>query len=98
MSYEEFKQAIFEFEITPIHVNGEPAGALLVKDADVHACVLRKFKGRWFTRRVFGILNRLVEKHGYAQTSATTKDGEAFVQRLGFTKHGNEFRRYTKWA
>ena len=98
ISYDEFKQLIADFEITPIHVKGEAAGALFVRDADIHACVLHKFKGLWFSRKVFRILNQIIEKHGYVQTNATTPDGAEFVSRLGFTQYGENFRRTEKWA
>lgn len=98
ISYDDFKQSIADFEITPIHVQGNAAGALFVRGADIHACVLRQFKGLWFSRNVFRVLNRIIEQHGYVQTSATTKEGAYFIARLGFTPCGTTFRRTEKWA
>ena len=79
-------------------VDGQIAGALIVSGCEIHACILPQFKGRWLSRKELRIMNAVIEKHGYAQTSATTEEGEKFVHRLGFVKHGNTFRRLQKWA
>jgi Zn-finger nucleic acid-binding protein len=98
ITYDDFKRLITDCEITPIHVNKEAAGALFVIGAEVHACVLHKFKGVWFSRMVFRLLNKIIEKHGYVQTKATTQEGDYFVRRLGFSPIGNVYRRTKKWA
>ncbi len=95
--YEQFKTLVADFEITPVHVRGEAAGCLFVRNADIHACVLPKFKGHWFSRSVLRLINRIIAKHGYAQTNATTEDGKYFVTRLGFVPFGENFRRHEKW-
>jgi Zn-finger nucleic acid-binding protein len=85
-------------EVNPVYVGSEVAGALIVSGHEIHACILPKFKGRWLSRKELRIMNAVIEKHGYAQTSATTAEGEVFVKRLGFVKHGETFRRLQSWA
>lgn len=98
ISFDDFKKAVAEWEINPVYVDGLPAGALMVNGPDIHACVLPFAHGRWLGKKQLRILNRVIEKHGFAQTKATTKAGEYFVKRLGFVEYGNSFRRTQKWA
>ena len=74
------------------------AGAVLVIGPDIHACILPFAKGRWMSRKHIRLIDSIIDKYGYAQTSATTDDGRDFVQRLGFVQHGKNFRRTEKWA
>jgi hypothetical protein len=60
--------------------------------------VLRSGYGRWFRKEQAAILNAVIDKHGFAQTHATTQAGREFVRRLGFEPHGKAFRRYIKWG
>ena len=98
ISFEQFLEYTQAMEVNPVIVDSEMAGALIVYGPDIHACILPKFKGRWLGRKELRIMNAVIKKHGYAQTSATTEEGEAFVKRLGFVKHGNTFRRSESWA
>ena len=98
VSFEVFSAACEAVEVFPVVVDAELAGALLVKGAEIHACILPQFKGRWLTRKELRVMDAVIEKHGYAQTSATTAEGEYFVKRLGFEQHGDTFRRVKKWA
>ena len=98
VEYEVFLDFANSCEVNPVYVNGQVAGALIVKGSEIHACILPEFKGKWLTRKELRILDSVIDKHGFAQTSATTKDGEYFVSRLGFVKDGEIYRRYEKWA
>lgn len=98
MSLEQFKDAIRDFEIHPVVVDGECAGAILVAGFEIHACVLPSVYGRWVNRAALRLMNDVIEKHGFAQTHALTQAGQEFVERLGFVRHGNGYRRDTKWA
>ena len=98
VEYDRFIEVMKECEVFPIYVNGETAGALIVKDCDIHACVLPQFKGKWLTRKELRIMDSVIEKYGHVQTTATTEEGQYFVTRLGFVRDGDIYRRYTKWA
>ena len=96
IGFREFEQALSGWEIHPVFVDGNAVGAILVNGPEIHACIAGGY-GRWFRKEQVAILNAVIERHGYAQTHATTPAGERFVARLGFQKVGNAFRRYTKW-
>lgn len=98
IEFEAFSYAVELWDLHPVVVQGEIAGALLTNGADIHACILPEYKGRWLTRKELRVLNQIIENYGYAQTSATTLDGEYFVKRLGFVKHGEVYRKERKWA
>jgi formylglycine-generating enzyme required for sulfatase activity len=98
ITYKQFQDFASDCEVNEVYVDGLPAGALIVKGPEIHACILPEFKGRWLTRKELRIMNSVIEKHGYAQTSATTPEGAFFVERLGFEKHGESYRRHSKWA
>jgi hypothetical protein len=98
ITLEKFADSVQGMEVNPVVVDGQIAGALIVSGHEIHACILPQFKGRWLSRKELRIMNAVIEKHGYAQTSATTEEGETFVKRLGFVQHGNTFRRLQSWA
>lgn len=95
-SLEQFSNAAAGWDVHPVLLDGETVGAILVNGPEIHACIAGGY-GRWFRKEQVAILNAVIERHGYAQTHATTPAGERFVARLGFQKVGNAFRRYTKW-
>lgn len=98
MTFSTFAAAVSSFEIHPVHACGRPCGAVLVHCKEVHACVLPWARGRWFTRKEAELLNRIIDAHGEATTSATTDQGRVFVERLGFIKDGKIYRSSKKWA
>lgn len=96
VSREDFARHVEGWDVHPVTLDGQTVGAVLVKGPEIHACIAEGF-GRWFRREQAAILNAVIDKHGYAQTQATTEAGIRFVQRLGFKKHGDSYRRDTKW-
>jgi len=94
---EQFSEVTQGWDVHPVSVGGDVVGAILVNGPEIHACIASGY-GRWFRKEQARVLNGVIEKHGYAQTHATTQAGIDFVQRLGFEPHGNAFRRYSKWA
>lgn len=98
ITLETFREAVADFEVHPIVVRGETVGALLVSGPEIHACVMPNGHRRWINKALFAVLNAVIDKHGYAQTEATTPAGAAFVEALGFEKQGNIYRSTKKWA
>ncbi|WP_208281463.1 hypothetical protein [Massilia oculi] len=98
MSFEEFVAATAEFEVHPVHAGGRLCGAVLVHGAEVHACVLPWARGRWFGKSEAALLNRVIDQHGEATTSATTEAGRRFVERLGFINDNGTYRSTKRWA
>ena len=97
-SFEQFKKDAKDYEVVPVVVNNRLAGAIMVNGPEIHACILPFAHRRWFNKWSAGVLNRVIEKHGFAQTHATTEAGKAFVKRLGFElQPDGSFTRRTKW-
>ncbi len=94
----DFDRLAAQAEVVGINVDGEPAGAVLIIGNHIHACVLPQYAGRWFSRKAARALNGVIERHGHALTNATTEAGRVFVERLGFKKVGDEYRKDEKWA
>lgn len=80
----EFREAVKSCDVHPVKVRGDIAGAVIVKGPEVHACILPWAHKRWFGRAQARILNDIISSYGYATTTATTKAGREFVERLGF--------------
>lgn len=92
-TFEQFKASVRDWEIIPVSVMGQMAGAILAKGPDIHACILPEFHKRWITpslwravfierQREFGFLRTTVE--------AGNAIGCEFVERAGFKSIGTE--------
>ena len=97
VSFEAFCELVNDWEIVPIQVDGKVAGAVLINGPEMHACVLPFARKRWFTRRFHRLIDGIIEKHGYAQTHASTELGRQFIERLGFVRYGESYRKDKKW-
>jgi len=100
VEYEQFAQAMQEWDVEPVEVDGRIVGAVLMRGPEIHACIKPEGFGRWLSRRVLrDTLVRLVAEHGRAETAVATGNavGEAFVRRLGFveSERSNGVTRYT---
>jgi hypothetical protein len=91
VSLEAFAKALDGAQVHPVNVDGECVGAVIVSGCEIHACVLPSARGRWFKREHATILDGVLRKYGVASTSATTDQGVAFVQRLGFRQFGSKW-------
>lgn len=98
MTLDEFRRAVSKCDIHPVEVRGRIAGAIVVSGPEIHACVLPWAHGGWIGRRMLGVLDSVIKTHGYAQTTATTEQGRRFVERLGFQRVGNVYRKVGLWA
>lgn len=98
MSFDAFLSGVAGFEVHPVLARGQLAGAVLVRGPEIHACVLPWARGRWFGRAEAALLNRVIDCHGAATTSATTEEGRLFVERLGFVNENGIYRSAKKWA
>jgi GNAT superfamily N-acetyltransferase len=98
IEFDEFAELTKDWVVEPVVVDGKEAGAVLINGVEMHACILPFAQCRWFGKRMYRLINEVIDKHGYAQTHATTQDGIRFIERLGFKKHGESYRRSEKWA
>jgi len=88
-TFEQFRSAVAAWDVVPVTVTGKLAGAVLINGAELHACILPAFFGRWLTRAVLRqTLHQVLAHHGHAITRTTSGNdaGHAFVARLGFHK------------
>lgn len=86
VSPEEFARAVSSWECVPVEVSGDLCGAILINGPQIHACIKPQAFGRWARRGLRPLLERVIEKHGRAETSMTEGNemGARFVTRLGF--------------
>ena len=98
VSLAEFASALDGFGAHPIVRGGQVVAVLMVRGPEIHACVRAAARGRWMNKAALSVLNAVIEKHGYAQTTATTEAGTRFVKSLGFERHGDSYRSTKKWA
>lgn len=87
ISFDDFCEALKDWEVIPVKVRGEMAGAILCNGPELHVCVIEKYFKKWCTpslyRRAF---TERKKKYGFLRTSMTRGNlvGRAFVERLGF--------------
>lgn len=93
LSFDDFSRALDRCEVHPVEVLGKTAGAIVVSGAEVHACVLPWARGLWLSKRMLRVLGGVIQKHGYALTTATTEEGRQFVERLGFFPDGPYYKK-----
>jgi hypothetical protein len=81
------------WDVTPIYRDGHLAGFFCTQGNEIHAYRSDDFKGRWLTHQDIERLTKpLFERYGFVQTRVRTSNdtGHKFVQRLGFTKTGED--------
>ena len=83
-----FSAAIADAVVHPVDVGGQPVGAVIVKGAEIHACIDPAARGLWMSRKLLRVLQAVVDQFGAATTHATTESGRQFVVRLGFVPAG----------
>lgn len=76
------------WDATPINVNGKPAGVLLIKGPELHACVAKWAHGLWVGKWLFRAIDKVVSQYGYAETRVRrgAVAGHEFVKRLKFER------------
>ena len=94
LSQNEFKQRLIDWHVSPVEVNGELAGAILCKGAEIHACILQEYRGKWFSRKLAKeTLIPILKAYGKATTAVPDAKpwGRDFVEKFGFekTRHDN---------
>ena len=83
-----FSEALADAVVHPVDVDGQPVGVVIVKGAEIHACIDPAMRGRWMSRKLLRVLYAVVDQFGAATTHATTDDGRQFVARIGFVPSG----------
>ena len=67
------------------------SGAIVyVRGPEIHACAPVETRGRWMSKAVIrDVLKPIIDKYGFARTTATTELGKKFVIGLGFIQDGD---------
>jgi len=87
VTFEMFSELMKHWELIPINVGGEVAGAIFLNGDHVHVCVLPKFEKRWLTKRLYKmIFVDKLEQYGELFTGIIKGNeiGREFVERCGF--------------
>ena len=93
VTHDAFVKFVEQSEVHPVEVEGRAVGAIVVNGPEIHACVDPEAHGLWYTKRAARLLSGVIEKNGYARTSATTEEGVKFVRRLGFEPVGDHWEK-----
>ena len=93
ITYNDFLELTKDWEVIPVYVVGECAGAILCKDKHIHACIIEKYHKRWLNKSIYKMVfvDRLA-KYGELFTGimANNAIGKAFVERCGFTVYDSD--------
>lgn len=93
ITFDEFLELTKEWEVIPVYVVGECAGAILCKDKHIHACIIEKYHKRWLNKSIYKMVfvDRLA-KYGelFTGVMANNAIGKAFVERCGFTVYDSD--------
>jgi hypothetical protein len=90
ITFDEFKLMFADWECIPVDVKGECAGALMCKDAEIHACIIKKHHKHWASKKLWStVFKERLSKYGYLTTGVTANNeiGKRFVERCGFREY-----------
>lgn len=89
-TYDQFADAVSDWECWPIEVGGEMAGAILVKGCEIHACIKPDYFRRWATPGLYRKVLRRLRECGKLTTHVRDGHdaGHEFVARFGFKVAG----------
>lgn len=87
---DDFTAAVADWEFWPVVVGGELAGAFMVKDCEMHACIKPEYFKKWATPGLYRKVMRHHQKCGRITTMVHTAydAGHEFVKRFGFVVYG----------
>lgn len=82
----DFIQHFKKYTFVPVVLDGEIVGAYANNGPEIHAAVLPKAHGKWFSKRVLRWVNDLQSKYGTLITKVERENvrGHEFVKRVGF--------------
>jgi len=86
LKFNEFVEAIKDWEVIPLKLNNSIIGGVMVKDNEIHVSMKSpKSSVRGLIKQT---LAKVIEQHGYAVTKVDSKNskGLRFCERLGFVK------------
>jgi hypothetical protein len=87
LSFDDFVQAIKDWEVMPLTQNGKLIGGVITKDNEIHVGYAEKPKAS-IRANIKETLIPLIKKHGFVVTSVQKNNinGLNFCKRLGFVE------------
>lgn len=91
INFNQFKEALKDWEFVPLTENGEIIGAVIQKENEIHVGYGKKPKAS-IKKHIKQTLNNLLDKYGEVVTSVQKGNdrGLAFCKRLNFIQIGQE--------
>lgn len=93
ITFQMFKHLFSDWELIPLNVAGQAAGAILMRGNHIHVCVLPQYEKRWVTKRIYKMIfvDKLAQ-YGELFTGIIKGNeiGRDFVERCGFTVYSNQ--------
>ena len=91
INFNQFKEALKDWEFVPLTENGEIIGAVIQKENEIHVGYGKKPKAS-IKKHIKQTLNNLLDKYGEVVTSVQKNNdrGLAFCKRLNFIQIGQE--------
>lgn len=85
---ERFKEAVKEYDFSPVMVGGETVGAVMHRGPELHVSVLPHARKRWFNKSIRAFIADKIREYGYVATVVEDghDDGHRFAERLGFKR------------
>lgn len=85
-TYDQFADAISDWECWPVVVDGVLAGAIMANGPELHCCIKPAFFRRWATLGIYRRVMRHKALHGRLTTRVNVDHdaGREFVERFGF--------------
>jgi hypothetical protein len=91
INFNQFKDALKDWEFVPLTENGEIIGAVMLKENEIHVGYGKKPRAS-IKKHIKQTLNNLLDKYGEVVTSVQKNNdrGLAFCKRLNFIQIGQE--------
>ena len=90
ITFDDFLVLTKDWEVIPVYVGGECAGALMCRNDEIHACIIEKYHKRWVSKKLWNtVFKERLSKYGYLTTGVMANNaiGKAFVERCGFREY-----------
>lgn len=91
IGFDEFSEAVEDYEIIPVVQRGKLFGGVMVKGNEIHVGFAEKPTAS-IRGNIKAVLNPLFKKHGFVVTSVKKDNinGLNFCKRLGFVEFGSD--------
>ena len=81
-SLDEIEESVKDWEILTVVRQGKPIGMCMVKDKEIHFCILPEYRGKWLTKGLLKEISQL--DFEYTTVPEDNLKSQAFVERMGF--------------